>query len=324
MSDVRAAGVVEDGTLERQSWARFEVVLGPKVQGAWLLHCATRLHDLDHFVMFSSASAVFGAPGLSGYAAANSYLDALAHQRKSVGLRAVSIEWGVWSEVGMAATLGEQHPRKIAESGIGSLSSATALDALDRLLAGNAARVAVVPIDWSRIRARVADGDTPPILTEVAGQPVRGDWQRSTVEDHRLSELLAAADSHDRRDVIEQYVREQVVRVLALDPTAPIDPDQGLSDIGMDSLMAVELINRMRTGTGLALPSTLAFEYPTLSGLVEYLATGLGVLANPPVAAPSVVLHRLGAAASGMDKIVEMSEEEAELVLLKELDDAGY
>jgi NADPH:quinone reductase-like Zn-dependent oxidoreductase/acyl carrier protein len=315
-----AAGIVDDGAIGGQTAERLGAVLAPKLQAAELLDRATRTLDVDHFVLFSSASALLGAPGQSGYAAANAALDAVAHRRRSVGRPAISVDWGAWSDVGMAMRLDDRARERLAARGAGTLDPATALEALGSLLATTAPQVAVLPIDWPVLLATFPAGAAPPFLAEVAdGATDGGDIERTDAPDVRAA--LAAAEPDDRRDVLDAFVHGQIVRVLGLDPDEAFDRLQGLTDIGMDSLMAVELSNRLRAGLDLPLPSTLAFEHPTFRALTDHLATELSGEAGPGRDAPRA---RAGRRSSDVDDVAALSDDEAAERLLRELEESGY
>lgn len=268
-----AAGVLDDGALAQQSWPRFESVFAPKLSGAEHLDVATRDADLDHMVFFSSVSAVLGSPGQSNYAAANSALDALAHRRRALGRPALSINWGAWAEAGMTARLDPREHQRMADRGIGLLTTDMALDALGRLLDRNAAQVAVIAADWPKMFAAV--GGTPPPLLSDLGSATPLQLLSDAPDPGSLVDDLAAVEPHERRDVTIAHVAEQVVQVLGLGSGASIDADQALAELGMDSLMAVELTNRLRASTGLALEPTLAFDHPTANAVSEHLVSQL-------------------------------------------------
>jgi NADPH:quinone reductase-like Zn-dependent oxidoreductase/acyl carrier protein len=316
-----AAGIVDDGAIGQQRWERFEAVLAAKVTGAWLLDRATRTVDLEHFVLFSSASALMGPPGQSSYAAANSALDALAHRRRARGLPALSIDWGAWADVGMAARLDEREQRRLAERGVRSLPPSEALDALDTLLKDGAAQVAVMSMDWSTL---LAGGPVAPMLSELAADRSPRAEGAEAETGHELLVELAAAEPRERRRVLTAYVQGQIVTVLGLDPAETIDPTEGLTDIGMDSLMAVELCNRLKAASRLPLPSTLAFEHPTLVALTDYLAAELEV--DQAGAAQNGSAPRILASvpAAGAEDLADLSDEDVASQLLMELDESGY
>ncbi|HEY1278336.1 MAG TPA: SDR family NAD(P)-dependent oxidoreductase, partial [Acidimicrobiales bacterium] len=271
-----AAGILDDGAVAQQTWARFGQVLTPKLAGAWLLHESTRQLELDHFVLFSSASAILGAPGQSSYTAANRAMGAVAHRRRAEGRPALSIDWGPWAEVGMAAGLGPREERRLTERGVRFLSPADALDALDLLLGHDAPQVCVLWMDWDAARRDLGGVALAAFLSEITSdrpQPLHD----ASEAIHDVAAALATADPADQLDLLEEFVEEQIASVAGLDPSDRIEPHRDLSELGMDSLMAVELTNRLRTGTGLALPSTVALEHPTLADLVDHLAAELGI-----------------------------------------------
>ena len=154
----------------QQQWTRFAAVMAPKVAGAWNLHLLTQELKLDHFVLFSSAASVLGATGQGNYAAANAFLDALAHYRRAQGLPGMSINWGPWAEVGMAAT--DRIGVRLAAQGIEALTPARGLAALGQLLQHPVAQIGVLPIDWPTFLSSIPTGEIPPFLREVApGRP---------------------------------------------------------------------------------------------------------------------------------------------------------
>ena len=316
-----AAGVIDDGALSSQSWTRFQGVLAPKVTGAWLLHRATCCLDLDHFVLFSSASAVLGAPGQSSYAAANSFLDALARQRRASGLAGLSINWGAWASVGMAAGLDEREQRRIAERGIGLLTSGEALDALDLLMDRPLPQAVVMRVEWPTLVAQFTPEQCPPLLSDMVAtvSDTGAPRHAGSIEGPSVADALDAAEPQDRRGVLMRHVEQQVIRVLGLDPHGLIDPEQGLSEIGMDSLMAVELSNRLRVGLQLSVPSTVAFEYPTLTMLTAFLGDEL------QLDSPTHPSGRRSAQAD-IDEVAlgKVSDAEATRLLLHELEEIGY
>ena len=245
--------------------------MAAKIAGAWNLHALTREMPLDFFVLYSSISAILGAPGQANHAAANAFMDALAHHRRASGLPALSINWGVWSEVGAAAErnvdarAGTRHRRFLAATGlacaracIGNLSGAGR---------GHAGRLAEVSrqrqIGSRRHYFSTVSGTTAP-KTEIVQAP-----QESV--DFRLQ--LEQTPPNKRRSLLLEYVRKQAIKVLSLD-AQPIDPKQPLTSLGLDSLMAVELRNLLGSGLNLtrSFPATLVFDYPTLAALTAYLA----------------------------------------------------
>ncbi|MGZ4769606.1 MAG: SDR family NAD(P)-dependent oxidoreductase, partial [Ilumatobacteraceae bacterium] len=309
-----AAGVVDDGVLEQQTSQRFAAVFAPKVLGAAHLDEATRDADLDHFVLFSSASALLGAPGQSNYAAANSALDAVAARRRALGLPALSINWGAWGEVGMAARLPSRERQRLADRGIGLLSTSTALDALGQLMDHDAANVAVLDVDWPLLAAHAGDAGSPALLHELTAGP-RIDHSRSAGAGSGLLASLVDAEPHARLALVVAHVHEHVARVLGLAADEVLDHDDELAALGLDSLMAVELTNRLRSATGLTLSTTVAFDHPSISALADHLAEALGHL---PASGEHVTSHHSehGPVAVGRDRALPASSAQYRLLFV--------
>jgi len=270
-----AAVVLDDGVLANQSLERFRAVLAPKVAGAWNLHALTQDMPLDHFVLFSSTVALLGSPGQGNYAAANAFMDALAHHRRSRGLPGLSINWGPWAETGLAAGLSRRDQARWVARGVGSIPPDQGLELLGHLLSGRAAQVGVLPVDWAKFLAQLPSPS--PFLGALATASeapaeLRLDLVRRWEE----------APASERRELLEAYVRSQVARVLGLAFPESIKLRQRLFDLGLDSLMAVELRNRIALELGRSLRSTLVFDYPTVESLVEHLAGSVLALELSP------------------------------------------
>jgi acyl carrier protein len=212
----------------------------------------------------------------------------------------------------MASQLDERH----RTGGIGSLSTADALEALETSIAHGAPQIALLPIDWSVLVDQLPDGRLSPFLIEVTGGVPRRPASYAAAQTSIRTDLMAVSAA-ERRDRLASFSREQIARVLGLDDPGAIDPLQGLTDLGMDSLMAVELSNRLRAGLDLALPSTLVFEHPTLNDLVDHLVEMIFGRTNPDDTAEPT--HDDELAALGC-----LTSDELTDALLRELDDAGY
>ncbi|ACB52427.1 probable polyketide synthase [Crocosphaera subtropica ATCC 51142] len=257
---IHAAGVLDDGVLLQMNWERFKTVMSPKVQGAWNLHCLTKDKPLDFFVLFSSAASLLGSPGQGNHVAANTFLDTLAHYRRSQGLPALSINWGVWSDIGAAAQ--RQVEAQMKGRGIGAIAPQQGLDILEQLLTQESAQVGVVPINWSEFL-------TSGVMSSYFEDFSQAQETQKT-EPSGLGQQLADILPQNRLSFLVNYLQREVAPILGLN-TYP-NPQQGFFDMGMDSLMAVELKNRLETGLRVTLPSTVIFEYPTIKALAEYLA----------------------------------------------------
>jgi acyl carrier protein len=315
--------VLDDGTLRNLDWSRFESVQQPKVAGAWNLHQATLDDRLDFFVLYSSAAALLGSSGQANYVAANSFLDALAHHRQASGRPGLSIDWGGWDEVGMAARLDEGQRTRLVQGGVALIDPATGDRWLGRLLATSAAQVGVMPVDWSEV-ARLSPPAMQrpfyqPLLTTTAAA-VGGAGPGSLVHE------LAAVDADDRYEHVRQHVEGAIVTVLGLEDVSALEAGLGLAELGMDSLMAVDLCNRLQWTTGVPLASTVAFEWPSLEALSRHLAHDrLGI---PVEVGDGGADERAAAAerqaAERRAEIEAISELEAEASLLDALERSGY
>jgi tyrocidine synthetase III len=249
---VHTAGVLQDGLLSQLDIAAFDAVLRPKVMGAWLLHRLLADAPVDFFVLFSSAGSLLGQPGQGNYAAANAFLDAFAHHRRAQGQPALSINWGPWAELGFADTTGGRRlARHLAVMGIRSLAPEPALKALERLLRIGSTQVAVVPVDWAQYHQFHPAGTESPLLSQLARAEAALPSQAGHPGEKR--EAILAAQPTERQRLLQSYLSEQVARVLGL-PVSQLDVQQPLSNLGLDSLMAVELKNRIAVDLGVNVP----------------------------------------------------------------------
>lgn len=305
---VHAAGVVDDGLLEQQTMERYQRVLAPKVLGALHLHDLTRECELDLFVLFSSAAALIGAPGQSNYAAANAALDAIALSRRARGLPALSVNWGAFSEVGMAALQANRGDR-LAHRGVLGISPADGLAALGGLLAHGVAHAAVISLDarqWLESSPHLARSER---FSELVREAKQGG---STHTRQRDLESLRAAPPEELRTRLALLLRQEIGRILRIDAQL-IEPQVQLMSLGFDSLLSLELRNRLESLFGLTLSAVLLWTYPTLESLTEHLAEQLqpageapGVPAGESADAPAEV--------SAEDNLDDLSEEEKALL----------
>jgi acyl transferase domain-containing protein/thioesterase domain-containing protein/acyl carrier protein len=274
---VHAAGVLDDGVLTQQRWPRFAAVLAGKAFGAVHLDALTEGDGLDFFVSFSSLASLVGAPGQANYAAANACLDALAHAQRQRGRRGIAVHWGPWAD-GMAGQLGAAHVARLRAQGLEQLAADAALAALGGALAADVTELALVDIDWERFAAALPPGRRPPLLAHVLGAGGDG----GATEGDRLAALAPAA----RRAGLDALVRAESGKVVGGDP-ARLDAARPLAELGLDSLMAVELRNGLARALGRALPATLLFDHPTVAALVDALDAELGAarVAIAPMAA---------------------------------------
>ncbi|WP_158835986.1 type I polyketide synthase, partial [Streptomyces sp. NRRL S-350] len=264
---VHCAGAVDDATLTRQSGERLRTVFGPKAVGAWHLHELTREMDLSAFVLFSSAAGVLGSAGQANYAAANGFLDALAEVRRAQGLAGVSLAWGLWDVTdGMAGELGESDLSRLARSGLVAIQEEQGLAMFDAALASKDALA--VPLLLDRGALRAAPTELPAVLRGFVSipEPQRG---RRPVES--LRERVAGLTGEARRRQLVDVVRSEVAATLGHASAASVGARRSFTDLGFDSLTAVELRNRLTALTGIELPATIAFDHPSPDSLAAFL-----------------------------------------------------
>ena len=269
---IHAAGIFDDRVLLRHDRERFARVMAPKVDGAWNLHLLTREMPLDFFVMFSSAAAFLGLMGLGNYTAANAFLDALAHYRQGLGLPALSIDWAGWTRIGMAEVLGERRESQWLAKGLDSLSPEQGLQAVNDLMWQSRPQVAVLKVDWPVFFKELPARRPPPLLADVARAAGPTTTTRATTGDF-LSKLNAAEPGTPRGALLREHICGQVAKILEFDDSFVLDPHQPLAEVGLDSLMAIELRNMLSTSIDRQLPPTLLFDYPTIDSVYAYLAT---------------------------------------------------
>jgi len=268
---VHGAGVLDDRLLIRQDFDRFRRVLAPKVAGGWNLHRQSRHLELDHFVLFSSASALLGAAGQAGYAAANAFLDALASYRRARGKPALSVNWAGWEEGGMLARLGRRERDRLSDLGWETIPRERGLDILELLMGQDVPQAAVLPLDWKRYGESFPKGDAPCLARGfLRGAPA---VSSPASESAPFRSLLAGALPGERRGMLADFVASRVKEILGFDREAALDFDQGLFDAGMDSLMAVRLKERLEAGLGCRLSPTLMFNHPSVEAITEHLAS---------------------------------------------------
>jgi acyl carrier protein len=298
--------------------------MAPKVTGTRLLHTFTQGLDLDFFVLCSAGAALFGSPGQGNYAAANAFMDALAHYRRSLGLPALSINWGPWAGGGMADALGTSNRQRWQSQGMGMIEPQHGTRALELAMNSDVPQIAVLPMQWPVYFQQVDSRDVPAFLSALAASehtPVRPAPAVQAQDADGLLERLSNTDPENRRDLLLDYLRDQAIGVLGLRSTLELNLDEGLTDMGMDSLMAVEFSNRLKRALGRHLPPTLAFEHPTLRALADHLAKDiLGLeIGGSGIDAP----ERRDARATTQE-VAGLSESAAERDLLQELERSGY
>ena len=277
---IHSVGVLSDGALTNQSWERFETVLWPKILGAWHLHRATADRDLDMFVLFSSRVGVMGNPGQANHAAANAFLDQLAAHRRAQGLPGQAIAWGAWSEIGEAAEQRERIDRQRSALGGRWFTPQQGLRAFDQLVRQDVTTSVVMSMDWSVFEEAVED--RPPFLEDLLSTESDDEADSPASAENLLSQLRDTPAS--REELLVSFLQQEVQAVLRM-PTAP-EPTVGFFDLGMDSLMAVELRNRLNRAFAeeYVVPNTVVFDYPDIATLARHLVGELGEVGSAPAA----------------------------------------
>ena len=289
---IHSVGVLSDGVIENQTWDRFEQVLWPKVLGAWHLHRATRNRDLDLFVLFSSVTGVVGNSGQANHAAANAFLDQLAAHRRALGLPGQAIAWGAWSGVGEAEEHRERIERQLASSGAGWITPAQGIKALDWLVRQDVTTSTVTSVDWPLSASRMES--PPPFFDEVLaptsdrehriGRSDRHAQSDPAGSSHQLVSQLGDTPAADQPDQLVALIQQELTAVMRL--TSLPSPTDNFFDLGMDSLMAVELRNRVNRALAgeSTVSNTAVFDYPDAISLAEHLAAELD---DTPASAPT-------------------------------------
>ncbi|MGW5706404.1 SDR family NAD(P)-dependent oxidoreductase [Amycolatopsis japonica] len=293
---VHAAGVLDDVVLDGLTPERLDAVLRPKVDAAVNLH--ELVGDVDEFVLFSSAAGTFGNPGQANYAAANAFLDALARHRRAHGLSATSLAWGLWAGDGMAGGMSGRDLERMTASGAGALSTEEGLALFD--LAVTAAEPVLLPmrLDLATVRAGLGT-DVPPLLRGlIRGTGKRAETAGSPTGDALKAEL-AGMTGEERAAALLNLVALHVAGVLGHAGPEQVDPDKAFTELGFDSLAAVELRNRVNEATGLRLPATLVFDHPTTAAVAELVGAEIVVDDAPPPLGVLAELDRLEAAFAG-------------------------
>ncbi len=303
---IHAAGVLDDGVLGEQSWARFEHVMRPKVMGAHHLHKATQEMELDFFVMYSSVASLLGLTGQSNYAAANAYLDGLAQQRQAEGLPALSVQWGPWAGAGMASRNRSVQSR-LRRQGLSPLAADAAHGALGKLLQQGVNHATVLDADWEQMTEGLGKAGGP-LLARLLRRT------QSSTESAPLLAQLHQTPAAAKPRLLTDYLQRQIQRILTL-PALP-DPAVGFMDLGMDSLMAVELKNHLQRALGeqMTLTNTVALDYPRVDVLAKHLLAELGVQTAPSAPAPADE-----ATPDPHTELQDVSDEAAEAMLIQEL-----
>ncbi|MGK5544300.1 type I polyketide synthase [Streptomyces sp. URMC 127] len=259
---VHSAGVVEDALLDKLDQALLDRVWRGKATGAWELHRAALDHELDFFVLYSSLAALIGSPGQAAYAAANAFLDDLTAHRRAQGLPATAVQWGAWSEVGA----GQDMERR----GFAMINPADGIDALDRILSAGYTHISYSPIDPAQWLAPYPQAAASALFADTTTRSAPGDRTPD-----RLADLLAAPDDAHRRTLLHAHVIDTLREILNA-PRQHITPTTSMVMLGLDSLAAMQLRQRLQHSLGLTIDTAVLWTKPTAAGITDWLIEQMG------------------------------------------------
>jgi len=302
------AMVIDDAPLSALTPERLRVVMAPKAHGAWLLHEETKELNLDCFVMFSSVSSIFGNPAQGNYAAANAFLDSLAHHRRALGLPALAINWGVLGGEGYVAR-NERVAEFLARQGTAALTPKEVTSLMESFLTANATQMAAIRVDWAKWRQSFRGMQDNPLVQRIFESGVEVQEAGGGSSDWR--QKIQSAGPDEREDVIGQAVRDVVGSVLRVKPDS-LRNDQPLTDLGLDSLMGVEIENLLESSVGVALPPTSLMRARTIGQIASLISEHLGGADAGAAAAKPVVVESAPVAEVDLDAL---SDEEIDNLL---------
>jgi acyl transferase domain-containing protein/acyl carrier protein len=310
---VHAAGVAEYKALQYIDFGTFESTLKPKVIGTWLLHELSQEMNLDFFVCFSSIASVWGSRGQGHYAAGNHFLDAIAHHRQALGLPALSINWGPWAGGGMAT---EEFQTLLKRMGVQAWSPEEGIAVLGQILGTNIAQVTAAQVDWSIFKPIYEVKGQRSLLEQIDKQP-QEEIEPSQLKRPEIIQQLEALSPNKRYGFLVAHLQTAVAKVLGLEPSHLPQIRQGFVELGMDSLMAVELKKSLEASLGHTLSSTLAFNYPNIEALGNYLTTE--VLSLPAAESLSNLQKDSDEPSIASAELEQLSEDELASLLDEEL-----
>lgn len=315
-----AAGVVQDAVLSRETWSAYQNATDPKIAGAWNLHQLTQEDPIHWTVFYSSAASILGSPSQGSYGAANAFLDALAHHRSSRGYKTLSVNWGAWASAGMAARLSPEQSARWQRQGAKPMEASTALQALATVMQSGRTQVAIMDIDWQKF---LSSGPTRrdavlfPRPNQGKGSlqaEIRRNENHST--EAGIAEKIKMVPAAEQRVLLAEHVKVAARKTLGFQESAAVQQDVPLQDLGLDSLMALEMRNDLAQSLAIPLNAGLLFDYPSVDQLTEHL---LGLLA---ASASSKNLSEANSTDRSIELLNALTEEDAEQLLMQELDRA--
>jgi acyl carrier protein len=268
---VHAAGIVEgNAPTDALGIDQLDRLLKAKMTSAWLLHELTE--DLDAFILFSSGAASWGSGAQPAYAASNAYLDGLAHFRRAQGLKATAIAWGAWADSGMASE-NEEGAEQLRRRGVHTMKPDLAITALQQAVEDGHTSLTITNMDWEKFAPSFTASRPSPLLMGIPS--VQKALEEPETTDSGLRERLLALPEAERVRTLLDLVRTEAAATLGFEGAEAFGPARAFRDVGFDSVTAVDLRNRLKAVTGVALPATLVFDYPTPQALAQFIRTEL-------------------------------------------------
>ncbi|GBD91773.1 phthiocerol synthesis polyketide synthase type I PpsC [bacterium BMS3Abin04] len=314
---IHAAGVLADGIILNQAWKNYKKVFAPKINGSINLNnIILKEGDLDFIVYFSSVASILGSAGQANYSMANAFLDAFASYQRKHNINAISISWGPWDSMGMTSTSSKGSKDVF---GFSKITEKIGRNFLDVVFCENPVHVSIFNIDWDILRSNIGKTDLPPFLSSFITEQSHSSENKEEAT-YKLLEELEQSESSERKKIIVDFLIQQTIRVLGLESSYDLDPEKHLSEMGLDSLMAIELKNSIDNAIGRNLPATLVFNYPSIDAISDHILKDVLKLNGQEAIDEEVTENE--EENSTLNEIENLSDEEAEALLLKKLDDS--